>query len=231
MAFARVQSKTATTGGTNATSLNLVLDAAPTNGNVLILAIGCPGSTDPTVNTTADIAWFGTTKPNSSSVNATILIGYVKTGSASATITGNQVASNIMNMVCAEYSGFNHAQFDTSSVATGTGTATASGATPSTRSADEIWLTAIAARCNNTLTFSAPTNSFSIVGQTSSTLGGSNADRAVCLLERIVTSTGTANGGATTSQSNSWVAYTVTIDDAGAGTVTIINAGGGFFLV
>ncbi len=229
MAIARVQSKTATTGPTNATSLALVLDAATTNGNILILALVCAGSTNPTVSTNADIAWIGSTKPNSSSVNISLFIGYVRTGSASATITMNQVAALQMAAVCAEYSGFSHAQFDTAANATGTSTLPASGSTPSTRSSAELWVTAIGQRTNNTVTFSSPTNSFSIVGQTGSTIGGANADRSVCLLERIVASTGTANGGATSAQSAAWIAYTITIDDAGAGTPT--EPVGGFFVV
>ncbi len=228
MAIARVQSKAANTGASAAASLNLVLDAAPTNGGVLILVVSTSTATAVSVPTSANVSWFGGAKNLTTTSMVAIFIGYVRTASASATIaitlsTGSQPIA----AACAEYSGFSHAQLDTSSSnGATTGTTVTSGATPTTRSANELWITGVGVRCNSTLTFSSPINSFSIVANTSTTIGGANADRSVALLERIVTSTGTANGGVTTSQSNAWVAYTITFDDAGEGTVELIGSGG-----
>ncbi len=213
MAITRVQSKTANTAATNAGSLSVVLDAAPTNGNILILVVCC---TSPLalMTTTADIAWSNpSTKSNGSNASVQTFIGYVRTGSASATLTPTLTSgTQPIAAVCAEYSGLSEARFDTTAGTSGTGTSLASGATTTSRTAVELWIGAQSNRSNGAATFSAPTNSFAIVAQTGTTNTGANLDRTVALLEKIVSSTGTANSGVTSDQSTTWVSATVTFD-------------------
>ncbi len=228
MAIARVQSKTANSGGAAAGSLSVVLDSTPTSGNILIL-VSASTSTLLTIPTTANIAWFTVAaRSNAGSVSCMAFIGYVRTGSGSATATITLASgTQPLSAVCAEYSGFTSAQLDTNTGTSGTGTTLATGATPTTRSSLELWLSVQTSRANSTLTYSAPTNGFTIVGQTCTTIGGANADRAVALLEKIVASTGTVNAGVTSSQSTLWVDSVFTLDEASAGSG---SAPGGFFV-
>lgn len=212
----RVQSKTATTGGTNG-ALNLVLDAAPTNGNLLILAaIGSVAAGGPLIASTADITWIPAAKFATTS-EIIIFIGYVRTGSASATIALTQPTTQPIAAVCAEYSGFTSARFDRSAFASGSSTSPSSGATSTTRTAAELWIGAIGQRGQNTATFSAPGGSFAIVGQTGTTNNTANNDRSVCLLEQIAAGTGTPTASATSDQNNGWSAYCLTFDEAATG--------------
>lgn len=144
----------------------------------------------------------------------TIFIGKVFTG-ASATSTITMVGTSPIAAVAAEYSGVTNA-LDRGSIATNTGTSAASGATGTTSAANELWIGGIVHRNTNGATFSAPTNSFSIVGQTNTTSGTVN-DRSACLLERIVSSTGTADAGATISASGVWIAQALTFPEPTAG--------------
>lgn len=211
----RVQLKTATTGAAAATSLDVVLDAAPANGNLIAVAVACgPGATGSVgeIASSADITWFGTSKSGTTNAVGTLFLGWVRTGSASATITITNVNSVSIVAVAAEYSGFTYPRVDRTKTATGSSTSAASGATATTSSAVELWLGMVMSRGTSGVTFSSPTNSFAIVGQTTSSLATSS-DRSVALLEKIVSSTGTADSGVTISASNVWVAYTVTLDE------------------
>lgn len=210
-AITRVQSATANSGASNVATLNLVLGAAPTNGNLLILAVGL-GNGVPILESSSDITW--TVRINVQAVatrNVFIFIGRVRTGSASATITvGSSVTSSIA-IVGDEYSGFTNPRMDRSMGGGGSSASAASGTTPTTASANELWIGALSSSFAGGTTFSAPTNSFTIVGQTNSSLSTSQ-DRTVALLELIVSSTGTANAGATVGNGQ-WGAEVITIEE------------------
>lgn len=220
MAIARVQSKTANSGASLATTVSVTLDATPTAGNILVvsyaalfgLSAGSPFVTCSGV-TFSTYVWIG-----SGTLVGVLAVGRVLSG-ASATITAN-AGSGGNAIVAAEYSGSNIVA-DVYAAATNTSTSAASGDTAATNAAAELWVGALAAR--NAITYSSPTNSFSIVGQDKSSVGTAN-DRAAALLERIVSSTGTANAGATLSASNVWTAQVLTLKEISGG----FNSGGSF---
>ncbi len=220
MAIARVQSAKNNSGASSVTTLNVVFGGAPTDGNIVVLAAS--GNGVMSILSTSGITWLAANITNSSVICGTIGLGRVFSG-ASATITVNQVSSVGMSIVAVEYSGTNIRQ-DRAISATGTSVSPASGATSTTTSSNELWVGALFGRLQ--ATFSAPTNSFSIVDQDTSTIGSTN-DKCVAFLERLVSSTGTPNAGATLSSSANWVARVLTFEEVPTST-TVVQ--GGFFL-
>ncbi len=211
MAITRVQSKTANTAATNTTSLTLTFDATPTAGNVIILAVTA-GTASNAISRMTDqtgITWQN--YPSTQAPGTTTILGRIASSIASATVTINNTATSPIAVVGVEYSGIN-IRPDKQKQANGTSTSAASGATETTTSANELWVGAMSARGQNANTMSAPTNSFSIVAQTNTTNGTSNADVTCGFLERIVTSTGTANAGVTIT-SNTWMAQVMTFEE------------------
>jgi hypothetical protein len=213
MAIARVQSKTANSGAVGVTSLNLVFDAAPTAGNLLVLVVGSNAGS-PTVDSGSGVSWVLIQKLGASNTLQSVFVGRVYSG-ASATVTVNLSSSVSIAIAAAEYSGIGSA-FDREVGATGNSTTPDSGATGTTSSANQLWIGAMTARQTSGVTFSSPTGGFAIVVQ-DKTSAGSTGDRAVCLLEQIVSSTGTPDAGATISASSVWVAQVLTFEVASAG--------------
>lgn len=222
MAITRVQSKTATSGGTNGTSLALTFDSTPTAGNTLVIAAACTGTTS--LLKMADqtgLTWLGFTGPINNGTQM-IFVGRVASSIASATVTLTSPASQALVLVGAEYHGTNMRP-DKAVSASGNSASPASGATETTSNANELWVGAISVRGTNANTIGTYTNSFTEVGQTNTTNGTTNNDRTVALTERIVTSTGTANSGATVT-SNFWVAVALTFEE----TPTAAASGGSY---
>jgi len=221
MAIVRVQSKAAASNSTTAPTLTF--DAVPTAGNVIVMAYGA--ATGLWIPAAGNIEWLLYPFTQSSSRHAGLAIGIVK-GSPSATVTCAQ-PTGAAALVAAEYSGLGGIKLDRQkSAASSSGTALASGATPTTDTAVELWvgcLFSAAARPDTTTFFTALTNSFSAVAEVNSTLN-TTSDRSVCLTERIVSSTGTPNTGATAAISGQWVALVAALAEIPAG-------GGGGMLV
>lgn len=211
----RVQSKAANTGAVSGTTLSVVLDAAPTAGNVLVMAIA--GSGTQMRVTCPNVVWLHLPVNGTSATYSTIAIGRVFS-SASATITITGTSNGGIAAAGAEYSGISNI-FDKAIDATSTGTDVASGATATTTTANQLWIGAFAHRASNGVTYSSPTNGFSIVGQDKTTFG-TTSDRTAALLEKIVSSTGTPDAGATSSASGVWVAQVLTLEE-------LVAAGGG----
>jgi hypothetical protein len=217
MAIARVQSGTANSAGSSVSTLNIVLGSTPTAGNIVVVVggiVGAFGSSGPVISATG-IAFTILQCSAGSSVSGFIAVGRVHSG-ASATITITAGQAGGITIVAAEYSGAN-LHLDQNAITVGSGTSLASGATGTTEVADELWIGGLIAR--NAVTFSSPTNSFSIVAQDKSALA-TTSDRSVALLERIVTSTGTANAGATIGTSGIWIAGAITLHE-------VSSSGGG----
>jgi hypothetical protein len=212
MSITRVQSKTANTGGSLTFSSTLVFDASPAAGNILVIAIASLAAATPVIPTSANTTWVTMQANGGSSTLCTLAIGFPR-ASAGATVTVLHGGGGLA-LAGAEYAGLSPLSFDVLASAVGSSTSAASGSTPTTSVADELWIGAISAR--NTPTFSSPTNSFGIVGQTVTSIGTTN-DRSVALLERIVTSTGTANAGATLSGTNNWAAIAATFSAVASG--------------
>lgn len=218
MAIASVQTATANTGASTATTLNIVFGAAPTAGNVLFIACATNGN-EPVIASGSGISWNQIPVVAGNTVWGTLLIGRVYSG-ASATVTVTIQSSTAISLAGAEYSGLSSV-LDRTIAAIGSSTTPASGATSTTTDASQLWVGALAAR--NAVTFSSPTNSFAIAAQDKTALG-TTSDRSVALLTQIVSSTGTPNAGATIGTSGNWgaiaAAFPATATSAPVGNLT-----------
>ncbi len=208
--IARVQSKSANTAGTNATSKDLVFDSTLTPGNIVIIAWGMDGNNLTSITGTG-IIFQGISRTGANVTFNLLAIGRIRSG-ATATITVASVAAQAHAIVGAEYSCGGILRLDQSATANSVSTSPASGATGTTATAAELWVGSICARGTNANTMSSPTNSFSIVAQTNTTNGTANSDRTVGLFEQIVTATGTPNVGCTIT-SNNWTAIVAALEE------------------
>lgn len=207
-AITRVQSISGTTGATAATTLVLVLPSTPTAGNVIILAVATNANTV-TLPYGNNITWTNHLVHATNAVDSSLFIGRVF-ASASATITITSPQANPIAAVACEYSGTNIIA-DRGSDNTGNSTSASTGTSATTSTANEMWIGALAHRSTGGSTYSAPSNSFAIVDQQTTTVNTTNTDRSVCFLELAVSSTGTASTGATVSVSNNWAGQTMTL--------------------
>ena len=213
MAIARVQSKSSSSNSTSAPAVTL--DSTPTEGNVIVMAFGAVSNF--WIPPAGNIEWFLFPFVTSSSRMAGLAVGIVK-ASASATITCAQTSGGSA-LVAAEYSGLGGMKLDRQMAASaGSGTTLASGATPTTDTANALWVGCLfsgAARSSSAAFYSALTNSFSLVGEAQTTLN-TTGDRTVGLTERIVSSTGTPNTGATALSSGTWIASVISLSEIAA---------------
>lgn len=188
----RVQS--AKGGATNATttSFNITFGATPTPGNIIIACLSPKGSSIFFKVTATNITFFG----NCDGFNATaglspmIYVGVVGSSPGSTIGFTNMQASSIaVRAVAAEYSGLNAVRFD--NPINGTNGNSGSPATPTltTQDAEELIIAILTHRgtwaTEQTGLYTSPTNSFSIVDQTSTNINTSNNDVAIAMLERI----------------------------------------------
>lgn len=230
-AITLVQSGTAS-NSVAATTLSITLGSTPTAGNIIVVA----GASDtnsaasPFVSGTG-IVWMANNTGGASSTSSLLAVGHVLSG-ASATITLTFGTSGGAAIAAAEYSGVS-AWFDQSASSGASTSTAASGSTGTTSHANQLWVGALAGRFGTSASgglWASPTNSFTIRGQAVSTTGTAN-DRMVALLERIVSSTGTANAGATMTVGTGttvWAAQVLTLEaiptaGAGVGASRVIN--------
>lgn len=218
----RVQSTTASTGASTATSsVTLTFGSNFTVGNVVAIAVGTGTSNAiPVPTSTATINWTMYWLGGANSTPAWIVLCEIQAGSSNAitltsTSTSAGSASCIIAAVGAEYSGVRY-EFESALGATATSTSPASGAAATTTVANEVWLGAINTRNTNGggSFYTSPTNSGAIVAQVCTSVNTANTDRAVMLWERIVSSTGTPNAGATAGSSGVWVALVTALKPA-----------------
>jgi len=220
-AIARVQSKAANTSATNATSLPIVMDSTPTAGNVLVIAYtgGGTSNNDPRMSEQAGITWQIYQNHNSTSGTGGIAFGRVAAGIASSTVTLACTSSQPLAAIAVEYSGTN-IRSDKQIAATGSSTTAATGATSeATNNANELWFASVSCRSNaNVPVFSSPVlagtgGTAAFVAQTNTNNAGSNLDRDIAAIERIVTATGSPNASATMSSTNQWNALLMTFEE------------------
>ncbi len=229
MAITRVQSATATTA--SATSLAITFGANLTIGNLVVFAfaVGSGTSGVDSINTASTpdvpIVWLG--KRNSGGANTAFLcLGRVNTALTSVTFTFGTTTSG--SIIGAEYSGVSLIGLDQANFNTGSSTAVTSGSVTTTI-ANELIVSCMTVRGTSISAgaFSLPTPTgppaTAIVDQITSGVATSNADRAVALLERIVSSTTTQTTGCTSAVNNSWIGITATIRNT-------VTSGGGLKL-
>jgi hypothetical protein len=202
MAIARVQGNARGTAS-NSNTVSVTLSSTPTNGNLLIAVIGIR-----TINiNVSSIAQTGVTWTKQVSKNnwdegqnldVEIWAGVVGSGaSTNITITLSGSASNAVADVC-EYSGLPTSGFlDKTATNKGLSAYPDTGTTATTSWADELWIGATNTQGGDQ---SNPTNGFTL-------LDGITYAYALSVgyLEKIVSSTGTANSGTTTPAGNYWV--------------------------
>ncbi len=220
-AITEVQTKTAAST-TGVTSQTCVLTAAPTPGNIVVVSVGLLSSSSGDVSA-PNINFVYKSVAGGSSCNSIVAVGMAQT-SASATITVTSPSSGGIAIVATEYSGVD-ADVDRWASNTGATNADDSGTTAATTTANELWIGTLVHRFGTTSSgaaYASPTNSFTIRGQVVSTIN-SSADRLVGQLEKIVSATGTANTGATSSGgsgSNTWSGQIIALRESCAPTPT-----------
>jgi hypothetical protein len=229
--IARVQHAShQTTGTTN----GVTWPGATTLGNLLIaICSSCnnPGSSSTmTITPPSGGGWSTAVGPIRS--NAGVVYIFYKFNAASQSATGNFTSSgasgaktDFATVVC-EYSGFGSTDpIDVTANNPGaSGTSQTTGTTTTTTQASELWIGGIG-EDNNGATFSAPTNSFAIVEQI---LAGTTA---AALLEKIVSSTGTAGCGVTANLSGTYNGAMATFKGSGGAVaadqrLTLVGCGG-----
>jgi hypothetical protein len=198
----RVQSANGAVGTSAASSFTVTV-TAPTSGNTLVAVISTRSTS---VNAVSSISQNGATwsrvASTTGTAGTTTEIWYAPNVSgAGTTVTINLNASLFAAAVVTEYSGVLSASpVDVAATSTGSGTTAATGTTATTTQANELWIGGIGL-VSSSYTLGTPINSFSSVGPATSgsVTAGNNA--RVYALEKIVTTTGTANSGGTISSS------------------------------
>lgn len=215
MSIARVQFATNSTS-VSGNTVSVTLGATPTAGNVLVAAVAFFGSASQPGSACAfsstNVVWMNT-QPSAQGASSTSLglgIGRVRSG-GSTTVTATIDQAGGLAFIVAEYSGLS-LNFDKFISAVGSSTSPSSGTSATTATANQLWIGAICARATSGNTFSSPGNGYAIVGQAKSTLG-TTSDRSICLLEKIVTATGTMTVTTTISPTGVWIAEALSIEE------------------
>lgn len=218
MAIVRVQSITAATA--SATSLTMTFGANLTVGNLVVIAVangsGTAGPDNIATATPANcpILWFS--RRNTGGANSALLC-FGRVNTAVAAIVNTLGTTTSCAMVGAEYSGVNLIGLDQGTTGdTGSGTNITAGSV-TTLFANELIVSCVSVRgtsisagaFNTPLPTGPPATA--IVDQITAGVATSNADRAVALLERIVSSTGTTSPSVTSAVNNSWIGITASI--------------------
>lgn len=210
----RIQSATGSNGG--ATTITATLGSAPTNGNALVAVVGTRGTSANRVTgiTQTGVTWVKAIGAANASGTTTDIWYALNVSGAATSLTVNLAASLKASVVIAEYSniaGASAVDQTATNVSAAASNAPSTGTSPTTTVANELWIGGIDQITSaNSQTFSNPTNGFVIVAQTGSTGGSAGTRERSGLLEKIVSSTGTASTGATFSAATNWSGAIVT---------------------
>ena len=183
-------------GTSTSTSISVTMASTPTSGNVLIATIGTKSSSVITVSsvTQTGVTWSYVTSKTYSlyTLDSEIWFGVVGSGaSTSITVTLSGTAGNGAVADVCEYSGLATSDYlDKTASASGSSTSTSTGTTATTTQANELWLGAITVGGLSDPQ-SSPTNGFSMLD------GNAYFVTSLAYLEKIVSSTGTANSHTT----------------------------------
>jgi hypothetical protein len=204
-------------GTTTGSSLSVTTSATPTEGNVLIAVVGIrysSGSAGISSMVQGGVDWQELqTSPISGTSGARtkvlILAGIVDSGASSAisitfsgTISAAVADVKEYNGVSTDFIENHNPDYDAYTSYSGSSTATDTRASSTTAYTNELWIAGTIARSDQ----SSPLNSFALTDGT--TFGGSIS---VGYLDKIVTSTGTAQTGTTIASSGVWSAVLVTL--------------------
>lgn len=215
-----VQSKGFDTGAATSTTLSGTLDAAPTQGNYLVMALVAAGPAVKVASTNTRWVQVGPQSYNTTQGGGTqIWVGYADASAGTGiTVTVGTAAAAAMAAVVAEFTGKN-VQLD-SIPGTNTGSSTSPSVTiAASNNANVLQVAVISTRGTwsaQTAVFSNPTNGMAFLDgstttgtagtmQRNSTINSSNSDRAVTLLVKVIADGATVTAGATQS-TNAWSA-------------------------
>lgn len=216
-AVTQVQSATGTTGATNAQTVTATLGSEPVAGNVLIAACTWSQTTHTRIATTdfGSMVWMQWEINNTVSGALWVFVGHCRTSGFGTTLTfsdPNAATNRPMVCVVAEYSGLN-IRLDAKSSATGNSTTPSGGIPPNSLTSSDLAISFLGCQGQYATTganpFSSPTNSYAIVAQQNTNNNTANNDRAICMMERFLTSAIPQGGGATIT-SNQWTGMGLT---------------------
>jgi len=208
---------------TSGTSFADVLSSGPTAGNDLVLTLSTfGGSTVPTISsiTEANVAWsvqkaFHPTSGNSN--DAEIWLGVVSAGASSTITISLTIAPSFgaVSNVC-EYSGLASSPLDQTASNSGVSSDGDTGTTGVTSQATELWIGTIA----GVNTISSPTNGFTLIDG----VANNPANVANGYFQKIVSSTGQANTGTSSSIGNFWTGVIATFKASTGPTTTTTSS-------
>lgn len=211
----RVQSASGNTGAANAATIAVTVSAL-TAGNYLLVSIASSVIKRHTVTLAAATDLVGGSVAqgyNSVGQFAHTDFYRIRTGGATTVNVNNLDAlTSAYSVVVVEYSAKNLTP-DVFATSTGGSATLVTGTTATTSYANEVVVATFCAAgtfsVSQTAWATTPTNSFSIVAQTSSRLNTAGNDRAVAFLEKFLTSTGTTSTGVTNANGSSQYATSI----------------------
>ncbi|MGO8927524.1 MAG: beta strand repeat-containing protein [Limisphaerales bacterium] len=204
----RVQSATGNTGSSVQTTITVNLGSAPVNGNTLVAVISTRGTNLSRVTsiTNANVTTWERAAQSANANGTTTEIWYapVGVGNAGTAVTITQASLRSAAAVM-EYSGvFTASPLDQTASATGSSATAATGTTPTTTQAGELWVGGIGLVSSNyTLTVTG-TPAFNSVTNASSRNRTAGNNARVYALDYYPAAAGTASSGGTISSSSQW---------------------------
>lgn len=202
MTIERVQGH-AQGNATSGQSITITLASTPIAGNLLILCAGIKFTTSGAGSVSSiaqtNVVWTKQVNSTGGYYTSEIWVGVVG-ASASDEITVTVADANIDVGICdvCEYSGLATSDFlDKTATNNGGSSPTDTGTTATTTQNDELWVGCTTA--HGDLNQSSPTNGFTM-------LDGQKVvyTQSTAFLEKIVSSTGTANSGTTATGTDAW---------------------------
>jgi hypothetical protein len=191
------------TAGPGAGSVSANWGTATTAGNFLALLVAATGtSAAPTFNTPTSFTAGAAIASGTQNVSTAI---YYWAGASSQSGAQAVTIANATNTAAAcielvEYSGVVSSNpSDKIKTNSGSSASPDSGTTATTSQAKELWLAVLGTKMTNG-SFNTPTNGFTI----QDTVGMGSLNCTLGFLDKVVSATGTADGGATASASANW---------------------------
>lgn len=217
---ARIRSATGNSG-TGATTYNVTLASAPTNGNTLVAVLTTRGTSAGRVTGIGQpgASWSRVAQVANSGGVTTEIWYAPAVANAGTAITITNATSLRAAAVIIEYRGLLAADaIDKTANATGNSTTAVTGTTPATTQGAELWLGGIGI-ADGRRTLSSIGNGFSIVASPKS--GSLNVDAMIYALEKIVSTNGAASSGGTLNSSDAWAGAIATFKAALGSTLAL----------
>ncbi|MEI7741593.1 MAG: fibronectin type III domain-containing protein [bacterium] len=207
-AVARV--KTVTGSNNGATTVAATWPGATTAGNLLVAIIAVRGGTGTTITPPGGLGWTlaGARANNGTTIGTAIY--YIANAASQSGASTWTLTSAKATLTLVEYSGVVTATaLDVTSTTVGSGTAGNSGQTAATAFAGEVSVGAISVASSGG-TWSAPTNSYTLVSQVASTSGVATTRHNTGFFEKIPAATAQEQVMATSAANAAWAGVIAT---------------------